>query len=93
MGPKIINIKDRLKNKDPNKSKEDVMAELITELAKQIYDLTISQHRLAKVIKNQNVRIDSLSKAVGDVEDQFAEKEIYIGEYSIPDIDLKEERT
>lgn len=92
MDPKIINIKDRLKNKDPNKTKEDVMAELINELAKQIYDLTISQHRLAKVIKNQNVRIDSLSKAAGDVEDQFADKGIYIGEYFMPYIDLKEER-
>lgn len=91
MDPKIINIKDRLKNKDPNKTKEDVMAELINELAKQIYDLTISQHRLAKVIKNQNVRIDSLSKAVGDVEYQFADKGIYIGEYFMPYIDLKEE--
>ena len=60
MDPKIINIKDRLKNKDPNKSREDVMAELITELAKQIYDLTISQQRLAKVIGNQNAEIEKL---------------------------------
>lgn len=62
MDPKIINIKDRLKNKDPNKSREDVMAELITELAKQIYDLTISQHRLAKIIGNQNAEIEKLKK-------------------------------
>lgn len=52
MDPKIINIKDRLKNKEPNKTNEDVMAELITELAKQIYDLTISQQRLANIIGN-----------------------------------------
>ncbi|MFL2124022.1 hypothetical protein ACEN4K_03600 [Marinilactibacillus psychrotolerans] len=62
MDPKIINIKDRLKNKDPKKSREDVMAELIAELAKQIYDLTISQQRLAKVIKNQNAEIEKLKK-------------------------------
>lgn len=62
MDPKIINIKDRLKNKDPNKSREDVMAELITELAKQIYDLTISQQRLAKIIGNQNAEIEKLKK-------------------------------
>ncbi|TLQ07604.1 hypothetical protein FEZ48_06380 [Marinilactibacillus psychrotolerans] len=62
MDPKIINIKDRLKNKDPNKTKEDVMAELINELAKQIYDLTISQQRLAKVIGNQNAEIEKLKK-------------------------------
>lgn len=62
MDPKIINIKDRLKNKDPNKSREDVMAELITELAKQIYDLTISQQRLANIIGNQNAEIEKLKK-------------------------------
>ena len=69
MDPKIINIKDRLKNKDPNKSREDVMEEAINELAglsnelaKQIYDLTISQQRLAKVIGNQNAEINKLKK-------------------------------
>ncbi|GEQ32201.1 hypothetical protein B795N_00830 [Marinilactibacillus psychrotolerans] len=62
MDPKIINIKDRLKNKDPDKTNEDVMAELITELAKQIYDLTISQQRLANIIGNQNAEIEKLKK-------------------------------
>ncbi|API89010.1 hypothetical protein BKP56_06965 [Marinilactibacillus sp. 15R] len=69
MGPKIVNIKDRFKNKDPNKSREDVMEETINELAglsnelaKQVYDLTISQQRLAKIIGNQNKEIEKLKK-------------------------------
>ena len=39
--------------------------------------------KLKEIIKNQNQRIESLSRAVGQIEDWFASKGVLIGEYDM----------
>lgn len=45
------------------------------------------QGNMLNIAKNHNERLISLSRAVGQIEDKFAEKGIFVGEYDMSDLD------